>query len=441
MCEEHPQFNLSVESRICDNCRKQLARTVSTHEENSSDSSTSSIPSPVPVEFDEVERLESLQLVSKCLEDIGETPITKRKARSKKYTRDKVSRITALMDKAAITGEKAGDDREIIEQLKEKFHSTTERSVQVQVLTVLPMSWSIEKIQVEFGASNFMVRKAKQLVKDKGILSSPDPRPGRSLARRTVDIVVAFYESDSSSRMMPGKKDFVSVKGEHGRVHVQKRLVLCNLKELYQDFKQSIQLNVSDFPSLQSLDPNTALLQGLVEHTQYVFACTIHQNVKLMLNGINLQALTSSDDTILTSYHHCLAKMMCNPPLPKCYLGDCNLCPGIEPLRDLLVKILDENLIDSVTFKQWTNVDRSTLETLSMSSDEFIDLLCDKLEALRSHSFIATQQSQYYEECKVHCKKGFVILTIIFFTRVATVDMVLWEDTRIVPRDQLWAIQ
>jgi len=109
----------------CDNCRKQLARTVSTHEENSSDSSTSSIPSPVPVEFDEVERLESLQLVSKCLEDIGETPITKRKARSKKYTRDKVSGITALMDKAAISGEKTGDDRKIIEQLKEKFHSTT----------------------------------------------------------------------------------------------------------------------------------------------------------------------------------------------------------------------------------------------------------------------------------------------------------------------------
>jgi len=41
-----------------------------------------------------------------------------------------------------------------------------------------------------------------------------------------------------------------------------------------------------------------------------------------------------------------------------------------------------------------------------------------------------------------HCKKGFVILTIIFFTRVATVDMVLWEDTSIVPHDnQLSAIE
>jgi len=36
-----------------------------------------------------------------------------------------------------------------------------------------------------------------------------------------------------------------------------------------------------------------------------------------------------------------------------------------------------------------------------------------------------------------HCKKGFVILTIIFFTRVATVDMVLWEDEIELPNDIL----
>jgi len=43
----------------------------------------------------------------------------------------------------------------------------------------------------------------------------------------------------------------------------------------------------------------------------------------------------------------------------------------------------------------------------------------------------------------LHCKKGFVILTIVFLTRIAlTIDMVLWDDTRVVPCDsQLWAIQ
>jgi len=42
----------------------------------------------------------------------------------------------------------------------------------------------------------------------------------------------------------------------------------------------------------------------------------------------------------------------------------------------------------------------------------------------------------------MHCKRGFIVLTIVFLTRIATVDMVLWDDTRIVPCDcQLWAIQ
>ena len=39
-------------------------------------------------------------------------------------------------------------------------------------------------------------------------------------------------------------------------------------------------------------------------------------------------------------------------------------------------------------------------------------------------------------------KKEFVILTIVLLTRFATVDVVLWDDTRIVPCDsQLWVIE
>lgn len=83
------------------------------------------------------------------------------------------------------------DEIEIIEQLKEKFHSTSESSVKVQVLTE---SWSIRKIQTEFEASNFMARKAKQLVKEKGILSTPDPKPGHGIAQKTIELVVGFMK-------------------------------------------------------------------------------------------------------------------------------------------------------------------------------------------------------------------------------------------------------
>ena len=44
---------------------------------------------------------------------------------------------------------------------------------------------------------------------------------------RSKDLVTAFYCDDENSRQMPGKKDFVSMKRN---VHMQKRLILCNLK-------------------------------------------------------------------------------------------------------------------------------------------------------------------------------------------------------------------
>ena len=54
-----------------------------------------------------------------------------------------------------------------------------------------------------------MVHKAKELVKQKGILSTPNPKLGHTLPAETTDLVQSFYESDEVSWIMPGSKDFV----------------------------------------------------------------------------------------------------------------------------------------------------------------------------------------------------------------------------------------
>ena len=90
------------------------------------------------------------------------------------------------------TKDEFSTDGEMLKQLKQKFHSTVERSEKVQILTVLPCSWSIGKIQAEFGVSNYMARKAKELVAEKGILSTPNPKPGHSLPFETIDIFTSF---------------------------------------------------------------------------------------------------------------------------------------------------------------------------------------------------------------------------------------------------------
>ncbi len=274
-----------------------------------------------------------------------------------------------MMGKVGID-EKPNADDEIISQLKEKY-STASRSEKLQILTLVPKSWSLRKIESEFRASNFMARKSKQLVIEKGILSTPNPRPGRSLPQTSIEAVVHFYESDENSRMMPGKKDCISVRGAEGRITMQKRLILSNLRELYRSFKDKHPEQKIGFSKFAELRPRHCVLAG-ASGTHSVCVCTIHQNMKLMMQNIKLGELTTSNGTSLQTYQHCISRAICNPPLPSCYLGTCNSCPGFASLEEVLRSILDDNLIDYVTFRQWVSVDRSTLDTFSKPADEFV---------------------------------------------------------------------
>ena len=208
---------------------------------------------------------------------------------------------------------------------------------------------------------------------------------------------------------MPGKKDFVSIRQEGKRVQVQKRLVLSNLKEVYHEFKDKFRNEKVGFSKFAELRPRNCVLAG-ASGTHCVCVCTIHQNVKLMLQGVKLP------HTTLASYHYCLAQILCNPPSPNCYLGSCGACPGVDKLRDDLVALLDENMIDNVTFKQWVSVDRSTLETYSKSTDEFIDMFCEKekLELLGPHYFIASQHATFYKDCKSNLSPEEMLVTADF---------------------------
>ena len=409
-------------SKICDSCRKELATYDPELKDSVCDAELTPISPPCSDEVPYTDTATSMSLLNQYLHNTGETPITKTKMRSKKYSKQKVDRMVKSMERMMISDMKdeISADGEIIQQLKQKFHSTVKRSEKLEILTVLPCSWSIRKIQAEFGVSNYMARKAKELVAEKGILSTPNPKPGHSLPSETIDLVTNFYESDNVSRIMPGKKDFVSVKSGDGHIHVQKRLVLCNLKELHRLFKDTHPSVVIGFSKFAELRPKYCVLAG-ASGTHSICVCTIHQNVKLMLLGAKLPEVTAHIDVPLKTYHHCLAKMICNPPQPDCYLDKCDYCPGVTELKECLLTALDMNMIDNIMFKQWTAVDRSRLETFSMPSDEFVELFCDKLKLLSPHSFIASQQSTFYKDCMSALQPGELLVTVDFSENYAFV--------------------
>ena len=72
---------------------------------------------------------ESLKSINQCLQAIGKTPVSKKKLVS--YPQEKLNKIKVAAAKAilpSMTPTEIDNDREIIEQLKEKFHSSTDRS-------------------------------------------------------------------------------------------------------------------------------------------------------------------------------------------------------------------------------------------------------------------------------------------------------------------------
>ena len=90
------------------------------------------------------------------------------------------------------------------------------------------------------------------------------------------DIVTAvhdFYKSEAVSRVMPGRKDYVSVKKGDARVHEQKHLVLCNLNEAYLLFKVNLPHLTIGFSNFAELRPKECVLAGAAD-THSICVCT-----------------------------------------------------------------------------------------------------------------------------------------------------------------------
>ena len=187
---EIPQEPVKLPDQSVNSPVKYLEHSFNSPDFSETESSTESITTSPVKEFEASVAAQAREHTNEYLRDMGLTPITKRKLQSRKYQKQKVEAITTMLQKAGIS-EKTSDEDEIVAQLKEKF-VIANRSEKILILTVLPQSWSIRKIQSEFCASNFTVRKAKSLVAEHSILSTPNPKPGRSLPQTTRDVVVNF---------------------------------------------------------------------------------------------------------------------------------------------------------------------------------------------------------------------------------------------------------
>lgn len=102
----------------------------------------------------------------------------------------KIARVSSSL-RSSIGGSDATDDnysndkieaqyyRELSTKLKEKsHHPDSDRTVKLQILSLLPSEWTVSTIAQTIGTSKHMAKISKNLVKEEGILSTPSPKKG-----------------------------------------------------------------------------------------------------------------------------------------------------------------------------------------------------------------------------------------------------------------------
>ena len=88
-------------------------------------------------------------------------------------------------------------------ELKSEFQSSFYQE-KIQILTLQPDFWTIEKISTFFDATKHAVKKAISLKKGEGILSMPKRAKRQGISDEDLQVVTNFFTSDEYSRQLPG---------------------------------------------------------------------------------------------------------------------------------------------------------------------------------------------------------------------------------------------
>ena len=286
---------------------------------------------------------------------------------------------------------KVADLDKLTLSMKEKIKQA-DYKMKIQILTLTPESWSRKYASEYFEVSEYLIRIARTLKKYQGILAVPLNKIGKILPNDVIQLVELFYQDDEYSRLMPGKKDYVSVgKRRGGRVHEQKRLLLCNLHELYTLFKEKnpdVKIGFSKFCSLR---PKWCVSAGSAG-THSVCVCTHHQNTILLLTAIKWNI----------TYKDLMEKIVCDTLSNECMVHRCEQCPGTEALRNYLDQELQEIDVDEeFHFNQWQSTDRSQLITQTVTVEEYKDQVIESVDKLTAHSYIAKCQAKFLKDLKI----------------------------------------
>lgn len=255
----------------------------------------------------------------------------------------------------------------------------------------------------------------KKCVKEKGILCSPNLKKGNPLSQEVVQKVLDFYREADVSKELAGRKEYKSVREGDKRVLKQKRLILANLSEIYAMFVEKFPDIKIGFTKFAEHRPPECVLAGAAG-THTVCVCVIHENFKLKFIGAKFNQIKENGTETFGTYRDVLKHNLCNSPTESCFTEKCSnpCCGEVDTLRALIWSYLDDNNIEEITFKQWSQQERCCLETVVLEADQFVDIFIESVTKVRNHDYIAKQQAEFYKFSRDNLHEGEAVVVADF---------------------------
>ena len=229
----------------------------------------------------------------------------------------------------------------------------------------------------------------------------------------TIEKVQKFYLDEKNSRILPGKKDMISVKTKDGRVKLTKQLLLSTIPEAYYQFVEENGkiLSLDSFRKLRP--PNVVLVGSAGTHT--ICCCISCENPQLMITTSNIcqvegiNALTQDGEKL--SAENIIKQLVCSDPTDGCYLSSCEACHDKrEDFERKLSEILKAEGLESVEYTQWVVLQGSHHETYLKSVEDFCSDFVDSMTKFKTHHFIHSKQSKYLYELKTNPPEGTILI-------------------------------
>ena len=227
-------YNVLPGQQVCMKCLKRA-------KDNAA--SVDTVENDIEMEKEENEKISvetAHEIVDNSLELFDCSPLKNVKSdRTLQTGKRKITKMTDVFGKAVaialdeptpVHSSDCSNCSQLTRLIKKKLAVTNDRREIIQLLTIVPCDLSISKIVGIFNVSEYTAKQSCDLRLQKGILSMPERKQRVGISQETKESVLAFYESEEISRLLPGKKDNVSVWiPDKTWIKKQKRLLLCNI--------------------------------------------------------------------------------------------------------------------------------------------------------------------------------------------------------------------